>query len=138
VLALREGGLPLRCVPSHADGGLFARINAASDRLSHEHAHPMGAINAPRDWPALLREAGLTAVLSRTFLLDRPAPLDDTARSALRRSLRDARTVLDGHLADADLTRLDQLTSDTDPESVLHRPDAFILRASTVHTAVHP
>jgi len=39
-------------------------------------------------------------------------------------------------LADADLARLDRLTSDTDPESVLHRDDAFLLRASTVHTGV--
>jgi len=136
VLALREGGLPLRCVPSYADGGLFARINAANDSLTHAHAHPMGAIDAPRDWPALLREAGLTGVLSRTFLLDLPAPLDEPARSALQRSLRDSREMLSDHLTDTDLARLDQLTSDTGPESVLHRPDAFILRASTVHTGV--
>lgn len=136
VLALREGGLPLRCLPSHADGGLLARISAVGDGLVHHHAHPMGAIDAPRDWPALLREAGLTGTLSRTFLLDLPAPLDEPARSALQRSLRDAREMLEAHLSDADLARLDQLTSETDPESVLHRPDAFILRASTVHTGL--
>jgi hypothetical protein len=46
--------------------------------------------------------------------------------------------MLELHLSDADLTRLDQLTSDDDPESVLHRGDAFMLRASTVHTGVQP
>lgn len=134
VLALREGGLPLRYLPPHADGGLSARIQAADEALVAGHAHPMGAINAARSWPALLREAGLTEVTSRSFLLDRPAPLDRAAREGLQRHLRTTRELLADHLAEADLARLDRLTSDTDPESVLHRDDAFLLRAATVHT----
>jgi SAM-dependent methyltransferase len=134
ILALREGGLPLRCLPSHADAGLFARMDAVNGELAARHAHPMGAITAVRDWPVLLREAGLTEVTSRTFLLDRPAPLDRPAREGLQRHLRTTRDMLAEHLTDADLARLDRLTSDTDPESVLHRDDAFMLRASTVHT----
>ena len=94
VLALREGGLPLRCLPSYADGGLSARMDAIADELAHRHEHPMGAINAPRDWPALLREAGLTGVISRTFLLDLPAPLDDRGREGLQRHLRMSRDML--------------------------------------------
>ena len=136
VLALREGGLPLRCLPAYADVGLSARIEAANDELAAQHAHPMGAINAPRDWPALLREAGLTDVTSRSFLLDRPAPLDHRDREGLLRHLRASRELMADRLADADLARLDRLTSDTDPESVLHRDDAYLLRASTVHTGV--
>lgn len=134
VLALREGGLPLRCLPPYADGGLLARMAVVHDELTYRHAHPMGAINAPRAWPQLLREAGLTSVASRTFLLDLPSPLDDRARSGLQRTLRTSREMLTEHLTDADLARLDQLTSDTDPESVLHRDDAFVLRAATIHT----
>jgi SAM-dependent methyltransferase len=134
ILALREGGLPLRCLPSYADGGLFARIQAVNDELAAGHAHPMGAITAPRDWPVLLREAGLTDVTSRTFLLDRPAPLDDRAREGLLRNLRTTREMLADHLPAADLARLDELTGGTGPESVLHRDDVFLLRATTVHT----
>ncbi|HEU4348843.1 MAG TPA: class I SAM-dependent methyltransferase [Actinoplanes sp.] len=134
ILALREGGLPMRCLPSYADGGLFARIEAVNDELAAGHAHPMGAITTARDWPVLLREAGLTGVTSRTFLLDRPAPLDDRALESLQRHLRTTREMLADHLTAADLARLDQLSSDTDPESVLHRDDVFLLRASTVHT----
>jgi len=134
VLALREGGLPLHCLPAYADGGLSARIEAVNDELAARHAHPMGAINAPRDWPTLLREAGLTEVTSRSFLLDRPAPLDRRDREGLLRHLRIARDMMAEQLGDDDLARLDRLTSDTDPESVLHRDDAFLLRASTVHT----
>ncbi|HET6533022.1 MAG TPA: class I SAM-dependent methyltransferase [Actinoplanes sp.] len=133
ILALREGGLPLRCLPSYADGGLFARIQAVNDELAAGHAHPMGAITAPRDWPVLLREAGLADVTSRTFLLDRPAPLDERTRDGLLRSLRTTCEMLAGHLSGADLTRLDELTGDTGPESVRHRDDAFLLRAGTVH-----
>jgi SAM-dependent methyltransferase len=136
VLALREGGLPTRCLPNYADGGLIARIDAITAEASHKHHHPMGAIDAPRDWPTLLREAGLAEVQSRTFLLDLPAPLSPQARECLRYDLATMREYLAGQLSDADLTRLDHLTSETDPESVLHRDDAFLLRAATVHTGV--
>ena len=136
VLALREGGLPLRCLPSYADAGLTSRMGAVADELAHRHEHPMGAIDPPRDWPDLLRDAGLAGVLSRSFLLDLPAPLDPAAREGLRRDLKMSRDLLQAHLSAADLARLDQLTSEDDPESVLHRTDAFMLRASTVHTGV--
>ncbi|MEV6490369.1 methyltransferase [Actinoplanes sp. NPDC051633] len=134
VLALREGGLPMRCLPDHADGGLLARINVVTAEASHAHHHPMGAIDAQRGWPQLLREAGLTEVQSRTFLLDLPAPLGAEARDHLRNDLRTSREMLADRLSAADLTRLDHLTSDTDPESVLHRDDAFLLMAATIHT----
>ncbi|MEU7902204.1 methyltransferase [Actinoplanes sp. NPDC049118] len=136
LLALREGGLPLQFLPSHADGGMTARMNAVDSDLSRRHSHPMGAIEAPRSWPELLEEAGLNAVRSRSFLLDLPAPLGEAARHQLARTLRRTREMLDGHLAGADADRLDQLTDPEDPESVLRRPDVFMLRATTIHTAV--
>ena len=134
VLALREGGLPLRCLPNAADGGLFARLDVVQAEASHHHHHPLGAIDAPRGWPQLLREAGLTDVRSRTFLLDLPAPLSGPARQHLRDHLRDYREMLADRLSAADLGRLDHLTGDTDPQSVLHREDVFLLTAATVHT----
>jgi len=136
VLALREGGLPLKFLPSHADGGLTARMAAVHDALSHGHTHPMGAIDAPRSWPELLAEAGLGEVRSRSFLLDLPAPLDARARRRLAQSLRTNREMLADHLGADDVARLDRLTDPDDPESVLHRPDTFMLRATTIHTAV--
>ncbi|GID98321.1 class I SAM-dependent methyltransferase [Amorphoplanes digitatis] len=136
LLALREGGLPLQFLPSHADGGMTARMNAVDSALSQSHSHPMGAIEPPRSWPELLADAGLSAVQSRSFMLDLPAPLDEAARRQLARTLRRTREMLDGHLADGDAERLDQLTDPEDPESVLRRPDVFMLRAATIHTAV--
>src|SRR3954452_4071065 len=53
ILALREGGLPLRFLPEHADRGLSARIDAAHAELSAHGHHPMGVVEAPRSWPEL-------------------------------------------------------------------------------------
>jgi SAM-dependent methyltransferase len=136
VLALREGGLPLQYLPTAADGGLTARINAVDNALSRDHAHPMGAIVAPRSWPELLAEAGLSEVRSRSFLLDLPAPLADGPRRHLARTLHRTRELLAKHLSGDDLARLDVLTDPEAPESVLRRPDVFLLRATTIHTAV--
>lgn len=134
VLALREGGLPLRFLPGYADHGLSARMDTLNDEMAHHHEHPMGVVEAPRSWPDLLREAGLTPVLSRTFLLDRPAPLDEVTRRRLQNHLRMGRDMVADRLSAGDLARLDQLIADDDPDSVLHRADVFMLRASTVHT----
>ena len=134
VLALREGGLPLRFLPGHADRGLSARMDARTDELAYRHEHPLGAIEAPRSWPELLSEAGLGDVQSRTFLLDRPAPLDDTARRQLQRHLRMGQELLGEHLSEDDRAALERLTADDGPESVVHRADVYLLRASTVHT----
>jgi SAM-dependent methyltransferase len=136
VLALREGGLPLRFLPEHADRGLSARMDALNDEMAHRHEHPMGVVEAPRSWPELLAEAGLTGVTNRSFLLDRPAPLDQPNRRQLQRHLRREREVIGDRAGGADLARLDRLAADGGPESVLHRPDVFLLRASTVHTGV--
>jgi len=133
ILALREGGLSLRFLPSYADRGLSARVDAISAELSSHGIHPMGALEVPRAWPDLLRDAGLAPV-SKTFLLDLPAPLDEQTRSRLRRHLRLTREVTAELLAADDLALLDRLIDDDDPESVLHRPDVFLLRASTIHT----
>ena len=136
VLALREGGLPLHYLPAAADGGLTARITAVDNALSRDHAHPMGAIDAPRSWPELLAEAGLSGVRSRSFLLDRPAPLPEPARRYLARILHRTREQLADHLTADDRARLDVLADPGHPESVLRRADVFLLRAATVHTAV--
>jgi SAM-dependent methyltransferase len=132
VLALREGGLPLRFLPAYADRGLSARMDVINEELSDRRSHPMGAINAPRAWPDLLTEAGLTAE-SRTFLLDLPAPLDEQARFRLGHHLRLAREMTAELLNAEDLAMLGRLIDEHDPEGVLHRPDVFLLRAATVH-----
>jgi hypothetical protein len=107
-----------------------------NDEMAYRHEHPMGAIEAGRSWPDLLAAAGLTAVTSRTFLLDRPAPLDEVTRRQLQRNLRMGRDMTAERMSADDLARLDLLAADDGPESVLHRPDVFMLRAGTVHTGL--
>jgi SAM-dependent methyltransferase len=137
VLALREGGLPLRFLPAYADHGLSARMDARVDEMAHRHEHPMGMIEAPRSWPDLLREAGLDDVRSRTFLLDIPAPLDDAARRHLQRHLQWARETVADRIGADDLATVDRLIADDGPDSVLHRADVFLLRAGTIHTGTN-
>ncbi|MGX6601821.1 class I SAM-dependent methyltransferase [Micromonosporaceae bacterium Da 78-11] len=132
VLALREGGMPQQFLPPHADQGLTSRMTALSNEMTHRQEHPMGVRAAAKSWPTLLREAGLT-VRSRTFLLDRPEPLDERSRRQLRRGLRLGMDYFGDRLVAEDRDRLAELTADDGPESVLLRPDVFLLRASTVH-----
>jgi SAM-dependent methyltransferase len=132
LLALREGGMPQRFLPGYADGGLTARLNVVNDEMSHRHEHPMGARDAERSWPSMLRAAGLT-VTSRTFLLDLPEPLGPAPRRQLQRGLRLSADYYGGRLSAADRDRLAELSADDGPESVLARDDVFLLRAATVH-----
>jgi SAM-dependent methyltransferase len=136
LLALREGGLPLQFLPAQADGGLTARMNAIDSALSRDRMHPMGVIEAPRSWPELLAEAGLVEVRSRSFLLDLPAPLGETARRQVARILRRSREMLEEHLEKEDVQRLAQLADPDDEQGVLRRADVFMLRATTIHTGV--
>jgi SAM-dependent methyltransferase len=135
VLALREGGMPQRFLPPYADRGLTSRMTAVLEEMAEHGDHPMGVRDAAKSWPALLRDAGLTAQ-SRTFLLDRPEPLDEISRRQLHRGLAMSREFLGDRLSAADRDRLDELISEDGPESVLLRPDVFLLRASSVHVGV--
>lgn len=75
LLAVREGGLPVRFLPEGAAPGLLPRLEAIGDDLSAAGIHPGGVVSAGRGWPDLMREAGLEPAGSRSFLLDLPAPV---------------------------------------------------------------
>ncbi|WP_369203714.1 methyltransferase [Streptomyces sp. PU-14G] len=140
VLAVRERGLPTRCLPrdiGFGRPGLQARLDAVEeDWFTAMRAELPGHTRTVEDWPALLVAAGLTPTGSRTFLTDHPAPLDPVARAHVRARLERVRTALADSLEAEDLTTLDALLDDTSPEGVLRRPDVFFLTATTVHTAV--
>lgn len=133
LLAVREGGLPVRFLPDGVAPGLLPRLEAAGDDLAAAAEHPMGVIAVPRAWPDLMRDAGLRPAGSRSFLLDLPAPVTDAARRYLRFRLE----TMAGHLKpeDPDAATLAALLDDEAPDGVLRRPDLFLLTAATVHTA---
>jgi SAM-dependent methyltransferase len=135
LLAVREGGLPLRFLPDGVAPGLLSRVEAASEVLTSEGHHPAGRLTPPAAWPALMTRAGLEPAGSRSFLLDRPAPLDDLSRSWLNQRLTRLRGLVEGRLDAADLAALDLLLDPEAPSGVLRHPDVYVLTATTVHTA---
>ncbi|WP_405758792.1 MULTISPECIES: class I SAM-dependent methyltransferase [unclassified Streptomyces] len=140
VLAVAEGGLPMRFLPRDIGigrPGLQARLDAVQEHwFAVMRAELPGAVPVVEDWPAMLGRAGLTRVGSFTSLLDLPAPLGGAGRSFLHAQLTRVREV-SGDLLDAeDLGTLDVLLDPEAQQGILHRPDAFLLSATTVFTGV--
>ena len=90
------------------------------------------------DWPAQLAVAGLAPSGSRSFLLDRPAPVPPEVRRHLLARLELARSLAGEHLSADDAAGLERLADPADPLGVERRPDLFLLSAVTVHTARRP
>ncbi|WP_030392276.1 class I SAM-dependent methyltransferase [Kitasatospora purpeofusca] len=139
LLAVAERGLPARYLPRDLGlgrPGLQARLDAAHEEVFAQmrEATP-GAVAVVEDWPAMLAEAGLVPSGTRTFLVDRPAPLDTAAREFLHVQLSRRREQLDTQLDAEDRAVLDALLDREAPTGILARSDAFYLTAITVHTA---
>ncbi|GHG53777.1 class I SAM-dependent methyltransferase [Streptomyces griseocarneus] len=142
VLAIVEGGLQERRLPrdlGFGRPGLEARVDAAmAARFARMRDGLPDSVAVVEDWPGMLRAAGLTDVRSRTFLVDRPAPLAEEHRRFVRRSLERQRTGLGEFLDAEDLTTLDRLLDPAAPEGVDRRADLFLLTAKTVHFGRRP
>jgi hypothetical protein len=82
--------------------------------------------------------AGLTPTSTFTTLLDLPAPLNDQARAFLNTHLGRLRDTMSETLDADDRATLDVLLDPGSPDGILHRPDAFLLSATTVFTARRP
>ncbi|MFI8276675.1 SAM-dependent methyltransferase [Streptomyces sp. NPDC085929] len=120
---------------------LLERTSARAERLglggrvTVRHAELPG-VPVVEDWPAMLRRAGLTGVGGFTYLLDLPAPLGGTARTFLHAQLTRLRENASDLLTADDLGTLDVLLDPEAEQGILHRPDAFLLSATTVFTGV--
>ncbi|MFC5662974.1 class I SAM-dependent methyltransferase [Kitasatospora misakiensis] len=139
LLAVAERGLPARYLPRDLGlgrPGLQARLDAAHEEVfaAMREAVPE-TVAVVEDWPAMLAAAGLVPSGTRTFLVDRPAPLDASAREFLHVQLSRRREQLDEQLDAGDRAVLDALLDREAPTGILTRPDAFYLAAITVHTA---
>jgi SAM-dependent methyltransferase len=135
LLAVREGGLPMRFLPDGVATGLLSRLEAIGDGLVAAGEHPAGIVAHTGGWPDLLRAAGLTPEGSRTFLLDLPAPVSAAVRQHLHRRLAMVQAFVGDHVTAADAAALSSLLDDEAADGMLQRPDLFLLTASTVHTA---
>lgn len=135
LLAIREGGLPMRFLPDGVVPGLLSRLEAVNDEIEAAGDHPMGIVPHDGSWPDLMRAAGLAPAGSRTFLLDLPAPVSAAVHAYLHRRLSMLREIVADRVTDDDAAALAGLVDPNAPDGVLHRPDVFLLSASTVHTA---
>ncbi|MFC8124995.1 class I SAM-dependent methyltransferase [Streptomyces sp. NPDC057302] len=139
-IALLEGGLNPRSLPrdiGFGRPGLQTRFDLADEKwFTRMRAELPGAKAVTEDWPGLITEAGLRHAGTRSFLLDLPAPLSDSARAHLVTELSRRREMHADTLDADDLTTVDRLLDANDEQSLHHRPDVFLLSAQTVHVGV--
>jgi ubiquinone/menaquinone biosynthesis C-methylase UbiE len=137
-VAVVEGGLDNRYLPADCgigEPGLEGRLSAAVDSWFWSEVRPATATVRPGwGWNMLLTEAGLVDVVSRSFLLDLPPPLDERARRVVRGVFERHLERTDGE----DGETLVRLLDDNDPRSIMRRPDVFVLGARTVHAGTVP
>ncbi|MCX4097968.1 class I SAM-dependent methyltransferase [Nocardia sp. alder85J] len=142
VLAVAEGGLPRRMLPrdiGFGRPGLQVRLDAlVSARFDVMREELPGSVAVVEDWPEMLRAAGLIDARSRSYLVDRPAPLTGGPRHWVRQDLQRSRDSLADLLDADDLATLDRLLDPADPAGIDRRPDVFLLTAKTVHVARRP
>ncbi|WP_024803328.1 class I SAM-dependent methyltransferase [Nocardia sp. BMG51109] len=141
-LAIAEGGLPTRWLPrdiGFGRPGLQLRLEVAmAERFDRMRAELPDSAPVTEDWPAMLRAAGLVEAHSRSFLVDRPAPLEEGPRRSVRQWFERLRGMQADHLDPDDRAALDRLLNPDDPQSIDRRPDLFLLTARTVHYAHRP
>ena len=142
VLAVAEGGLPMRFLPGGygvGDPSLISRLEAATGERARRHGGmTSAALDGGRDWPLLLADAGLEHLGTRTFLLDLPAPVDDRTREFVVDRFAGPAPELDDLLDATDAAALRRLVDPGDPAALVNRPDLFVLAAHTVHLARRP
>lgn len=140
-VALVEGGLPLRCLP-HEIGlgqpGIEARLDEARERWFVDMRAELDGPPLPYGWPEALARAGLIKVGSRSFLAERPAPLDEVGQAAVEQHLRSALDQLGDRLDPDDRTTVARLLTPDDPAYVRHRTDLTVTAVRTVHVGTAP
>ncbi|MGZ4658542.1 MAG: class I SAM-dependent methyltransferase [Blastococcus sp.] len=131
-----EGGLPPRWAPEDLGfgrPGLQARLDVALGEALLSLPGPQG-IRPGTDWAGLLRAAGFSEVVTRSWLDDVPAPAPAAVRARVRDRLLMAKDRLEAYLEPDDLAAVGRLVDAADPLGVALRPDLFWLSAQTVHT----
>lgn len=140
-LAIGEGGLPLRLLPFDVGigrPGLEARIEVARNRWFEGHRHSLTRpVARPGGWTEVLRAAGLADIVSKTFLLDHPAPVEDPVRAAVvswLAWLREPDRMR--YVEEEDRRAVEVLLDPDDDRSLARRPDLAVLAAASLHTGV--
>jgi SAM-dependent methyltransferase len=137
-----EGGLGHRYLPADCgigEPGLEQRLAAAQEAWFWDQVRPADTtVRTGRGWNLLLADAGLVNVTARSFLLDRPAPLNPPARRVVRAVLAGQWARVADRLSDDDQAAWARLLDDHDPQGVMRRPDLYVLGARTIHVGTVP
>jgi SAM-dependent methyltransferase len=141
-LALAEGGLRMRCLPFDVglgEPGLEDRVEAAFTQwFNAMRASLPGATPSSHGWPRLVRDAGLEAVRTRSFLFETGPPLQPRQAAFVRRRFEDALDRLGDLLDRADRVALARLCDQDDEAFVDRRDDVFALTVESVHVGTRP
>ena len=138
-LALREGGLRPRFLPSDVgigEPGLEDRLEAAFQAWFQRHVRDVeGAVRYPHGWTQLLRDASLTNVTAKTFVLEILPPLADFQAGFMKALLSrwvesDERRVF---ISDEDAKNIEQLLEPESPRYSLNRQDLHYIEGVTVY-----
>jgi SAM-dependent methyltransferase len=141
-LALREGGLPTRCLPwdvGVGEPGLADRLEAAHRAwFAGMRAAMPGVARMPVGWNRALADAGLVEVSSFSYLIDLPAPAAEPVRQSVVDHLTWCAGVAADWLTESDRAAVARLLDPDDPAFAGARDDVFVLSASTVHLGRKP
>jgi SAM-dependent methyltransferase len=142
VLAIAEGGLPRRSLPRNIGigrPGLEARLDVATeDWFAAMRAAQPGAVPVVEDWSEILAHGGLVPCGSRSFLVDRAAPLDPATRAIVADWWSGTRDRVADRISADDRATLERLLDPLDTAGLYRRPDLFVLMATTVHAGRVP
>jgi SAM-dependent methyltransferase len=141
VLALVEGGLPLRCLPDDVGlgrPGLEARLDEARARWFADLRAELGGPAMPYGWPEALARAGLADVRVRSFVADSVPAHDPLGHRIAAQHLVAARDELGDRLAPDDRTTIGRLLDPDDPAWIGGRGDLVVTAVRTVQLGVAP
>jgi SAM-dependent methyltransferase len=135
ILALVEGGLPLRCLP-HEVGigrpGLEARLDEARARWFVDMRAELHGPELPYGWPEALERAGLTGIRTKSFTAESTPPLDEVGRQIAIAHLTSARHQLGDRLDADDHEALARLLDPDGPQWLGRRDDLVVTAVRTV------
>lgn len=143
-LALAEGGLAPRYLPwdlGVGEPGLEVRLAAAQDRWFAAMRSGLDrVVRMTYGWRRALGRAGLVELATRTWLLERPAPLSEQDRQWVASKLSHRLDWLreTGYVDPVDVTAWDRLLDPAGPDSIGERDDVFVLDARSVHVGTRP
>lgn len=141
-LIVVEAGLEQRVLPwdvGLGEPGLEARLEAARAEWFRELRATMpGSVRLTVGWDRALSEAGLSAVHSWTYLIDRRPPASELVRGAAIRRLERLRDSALDRLGPDDIRAVDALLDPGNPRGIAQRDDIYYLTANAVYVGTRP